>query len=79
MVLSGSSMAEAVVMLEAFRREPCIIEHGREALRVTVSIGVAELRSGERLSAARRRADQSLYQAKLASRNCLVVADDEPT
>ena len=41
---------------------------------VTVSVGVAHHRQGERLEAVMVRADQALYAAKAAGRNCVVVA-----
>jgi diguanylate cyclase len=42
--------------------------------QVTISIGVASPRSGESLDQAIERADQALYQAKHAGRNCVRLA-----
>ncbi|KXU80821.1 GGDEF domain-containing protein [Aeromonas enteropelogenes] len=44
-----------------------------ELLEVTVSIGIALARRGESIDALINRADESLYQAKMAGRNCVVV------
>ncbi len=41
---------------------------------LSVSIGLTALGAGETLTAALRRADQALYEAKAAGRNCCVVA-----
>ncbi|MGL5708522.1 MAG: GGDEF domain-containing protein, partial [Aeromonas sp.] len=44
-----------------------------ELLEVTVSIGIALARSGESTDQLINRADECLYQAKMAGRNCVVV------
>ena len=43
-------------------------------LRVTISLGVAELNAGEKLDDCLRRCDQALYRAKEGGRNAVVVA-----
>lgn len=45
------------------------IAYGRDEIRVTVSLGVAELRPGERQGDLVKRADVALYAAKTAGRN----------
>ena len=45
--------------------------------RITISIGVAQLRDGETAPVLVRRADECLYAAKGCGRNC-VVSDDDP-
>jgi diguanylate cyclase (GGDEF)-like protein len=45
-------------------------------LRLSLSIGVAALRSGETLDSWMRRADTALYQAKDAGRDCVSVFED---
>ena len=42
----------------------------RDLLRITVSYGVAQLRSGEQASSLLKRSDQALYASKGAGRNC---------
>lgn len=45
------------------------IQHSPDPIRVTVSIGIAELKPGDTLDRLLDRADQALYQAKRAGRN----------
>jgi len=45
--------------------------------RITISIGVAQFRKGEKLDALVERADACLYAAKRAGRN-RVVSEDDP-
>ena len=61
----------------AERLRTAMVEHrfGSLANRVTVSIGVAELRPGEDGDSLLRRADRALYSAKRAGRNQVVAAD----
>jgi two-component system, cell cycle response regulator len=47
-------------------------------LQVTVSIGVAEICPGDDVDAVLRRADEALYRAKAAGRNC-VMSDQRPS
>lgn len=49
------------------------VDLGGEQVRVTVSIGLAELASGEGFGELYARADAALYAAKAAGRNCVVV------
>ncbi len=53
---------------------------GRDLGRVTVSVGVAQLRSNESAAALVGRADLALYEAKRTGRNrvCLEAAQDQP-
>ncbi|MDQ2076113.1 ligand-binding sensor domain-containing diguanylate cyclase [Marinimicrobium sp. ABcell2] len=44
-------------------------------LRVTVSIGVTNIRPDDSFESALKRADKALYQAKEKGRNCVVVTD----
>ena len=44
-----------------------------ELLEVTVSIGVAVVRVGDTIDLIMNRADEYLYQAKMAGRNCVIV------
>ncbi|MGB5733901.1 MAG: diguanylate cyclase, partial [Thiohalocapsa sp.] len=49
-----------------------------QALRVTVSIGVATRRPSESMEALIRRADEALYAAKNNGRNQVCLATDPP-
>ncbi|MFA7292597.1 MAG: sensor domain-containing diguanylate cyclase [Rhodocyclaceae bacterium] len=48
---------------------------GTQALSVTISLGIAERREAEAIDPLIARADQALYAAKRAGRNCSRVAD----
>jgi len=77
LVLPGSSLLAAVGVADRLRRK--IAEHDwyRTApdLRVTASIGVAELHEGETVEAWIRRADHAMYRAKAAGKNRVFRAD----
>ncbi len=75
-VLPDTGIEEAVKVAERLRQavETLVIpageaRHSSEPLRVTVSIGVAEWRSGESFECIYARADNCLYAAKAAGRN----------
>ena len=56
-----------------------VVEWEDSRIRVTVSIGVTEIASGESLEKAIARADQALYQAKRNGRDRVeVLAADPP-
>ncbi len=59
-------------LLEAVRREP--FSYQEISIPVTVSIGVAELQSGETVATWLERADRQLYRAKEGGRNQLFAA-----
>ncbi|MCW8884072.1 MAG: sensor domain-containing diguanylate cyclase [Motiliproteus sp.] len=52
------------------------LERGK-CLNASVSIGIAEYHSGDTVRGLLKRADQALYQAKDAGRDCVMVADNE--
>ncbi len=53
--------------------EKKVISTGSETLRVSASIGMASLEEDDDLNSLIRRADQALYAAKNAGRNCFVA------
>lgn len=76
--LPSTGLAVASEAAERLRREVerVTVEGGPEALRVTVTIGLAAVRADEEtLSPALARADAALYEGKRRARNVVVVAD----
>lgn len=76
-ILPGHSGAAARQVGERLREavERLVIEWEGKPLRLTVSVGVATRRDGERVPQATiDRADKALYAAKRAGRNCVHVA-----
>jgi len=80
-VMSNTARHGALLLAERIRREvECMeIRVGKDALPVSVSLGVASLISNEDDHALFERADAALYQAKSAGRNCVRLADSEIT
>lgn len=70
-VLPGSDLLEAEAMANHIRHQvlqmPRVGEH-----RITLSLGIAQWRTGEASDALVARADQALYQAKAAGKNQVV-------
>ena len=77
-VLPETKLEIARVVLERTRAaiEGLSLEAGNERVPVTASVGVVEWSPGETLSDTLRRADDALYAAKTAGRNCVVARDD---
>jgi diguanylate cyclase (GGDEF)-like protein len=70
--LPDTDRASALLVAEKTREQLALIDHALPqggSLRVTASVGVAELGRGEKVDAALERADQALYAAKHAGRN----------
>ena len=59
-------------LLKTVRREP--FNYQEIAIPATVSVGVAEMMSGEKVQAWLGRADNALYRAKESGRNQLCLA-----
>lgn len=79
-VLPGANKAEASAIAERLRNaaEDLKVEGAPSSLRLTVSIGVAEILSDEDdVTLALARADLALYGAKMRGRNKVVLADQE--
>lgn len=79
LLLSGGTAAQALTMVETARdavanRRFRTRDTDQPINRVTVSAGLTEVRSGETLEAALTRADQHLYAAKAAGRDCCRTA-----
>jgi two-component system, cell cycle response regulator len=79
-VMPETPLPVALVVAERLRsviaEKPFEVGEPRVALPITISIGVAMTRSsGETPTSLLRRADEALYAAKNAGRNCIHVAD----
>jgi diguanylate cyclase len=78
-LLRGKSIAAAAALAEAIRAaaQRMLIMHpdgAQFAGEVTLSVGAAVARAGDRLETLRHRADSALYEAKSAGRNRVAVA-----
>jgi diguanylate cyclase (GGDEF)-like protein len=71
LILQGTSRPNAVTFAERLRERLAAhaVRTGRGTLRVTASIGVAELRKDDTLESLFKRADKALYRAKEGGRN----------
>lgn len=76
-LLADTGLDGAALLAERLRQHmeasSCLTEHGE--LKVTVSVGVAALISGDNETSLLSRADQALYRAKQQGRNRVVLAD----
>ncbi len=70
-VLGGTKLSEANVAAERIRKaiQSVEVEHEGKSLRVTISVGVAQLERGENSANVIRRADEAVYASKEAGRN----------
>ncbi|MBL8297218.1 MAG: diguanylate cyclase [Rhodanobacteraceae bacterium] len=73
-VLPGTSLMDACRRAEELRTRVERMLTPVRGLRVTVSLGVAEMQPGEVLDDCLKRCDQALYRAKDAGRNAVVAA-----
>ncbi len=75
-ILDGTSLEQGVRVLDRLRKQvasvPVICKDGRVPVRM--SVGIAELRPGERCTELLERADKALYQAKREGKNRVVRA-----
>ena len=77
LVLPHVSLDHAVAAAERARAalERARIPVGSMELRINASFGVAQRRGGEARGAVISRADDALYRAKAAGRNCVMAAE----
>jgi len=73
-LLPDTRLAAACKRADAFRRSVASMPTGIPNVRISLSLGVVELNSGETLDDCLRRCDQALYRAKDAGRNAVVAA-----
>lgn len=76
-LMSNTGRDGAMLLAERIRREVERMDFQMldQALRVTVSLGVASLKGSEDGQTLFKRADSALYQAKAKGRNCVRLAD----
>jgi diguanylate cyclase (GGDEF)-like protein len=81
LVLPGSGLQALDQVAERVRAalagRPFALENG-QLIRVTASLGTAQLQPGDDAKSLVRRADQALYQAKAGGKNRTVGADEAP-
>jgi len=78
-VLPVTNQKEAMIAGERIRYaiEQAVFAHDGTELRVTTSLGVAQVRSNDNAAEIIRRADAALYHSKSAGRNCVHGHDGE--
>lgn len=76
MVLTGTMADGAIITAERVRRHIEALDFSAisPGFKVTVSIGIADSRSGEETAATFKRADDALYRAKEGGRNRCMIA-----
>jgi diguanylate cyclase (GGDEF)-like protein len=74
--IPGEALHVAQQRLDSLRQQINTSRRGEQDWRVSMSFGVAEFNGAETIEQLRRRADQALYRAKEAGRDCVVSADD---
>lgn len=62
-----------VTISERIRKQIASMKHGKDALDVTVSLGIAKWQPGDTAESITHRADEALYKAKEDGRNKVVV------
>lgn len=80
LLLPGSDEDDALAALERLRQAVALIDWSATStdLCVTLSAGVAQIRSDESPSGVLNRADKALYLAKGRGRNCIIGAGTAP-
>lgn len=79
LLLPDANIATAKAVVERVRRAlaeaPVTVNEQR--IPLTVSVGLAERKAEEALDTLLRRADEAVYEAKRAGRNCVVLASED--
>lgn len=75
-ILQNTCLEESLEVAERVREhlDRDAIRYGGNTIHVTLSIGVAEARPDDTVNSLLERADEALYAAKAAGRNCICVA-----
>jgi diguanylate cyclase len=71
-ILPATKIAGACIVAERIREaiEACVMNYDGKTLKVTSSLGLAEVLAGDNVTRVIKRADDSLYKSKEAGRNC---------
>lgn len=79
LVLEGRRLAEAVAIAETLRARIAALRIPADegTLALTCSFGISEWQAGDSIDPLLKRADMALYEAKLAGRDRVMVADRE--
>ena len=81
LLMGNTQTEEGTQVLERVRAAvattPVALPEGSTVLRLTVSVGAAQLRAGETPTALLQRADEALYEAKRLGRNRVAWAEQE--
>ena len=72
MLLPGADIEAARQVADQIRLHiaECGFKHGDANIPVTISCGLSNFKPGDSVQSVFQRADQALYQAKSAGRNC---------
>lgn len=77
-ILPGAEVKEAMAIAERIRRrfakEDFLAEDRKRPMRVTVSVGVAQLLDGETVQGLVKRSDKAMYEAKSSGKNRTVLS-----
>ena len=76
-LLPGTRLSDACRQADHIRRSIETLNVDGRGLRVTISVGVAELSASDTLADCLRRGDQALYRAKDSGRNTVIAAQGE--
>lgn len=76
-ILKNTDLGMSVIIAERIREEIANSPFHVNGLKITItiSLGLAMLRAGEKIKSLLERADKAMYEAKLAGRNCVVIAN----
>jgi diguanylate cyclase (GGDEF)-like protein len=76
-MLPGTTLEEAGILADRIRHVISTLSFALDETRltVTISIGVAQWHCHETIESVIQRADQALYKAKAAGRNCIALAE----
>lgn len=77
LLMPGTTLKQGALVLEELREgiSQCPFHFKTQRVTITISLGYTEFRKGDELDQVFDRADQAMYRAKGAGRNCIRQAD----